>query len=210
MRPSVWLLSVILASLAMACARRAVPSSGSTGASPVSVATSERAPNPPAAQPSDVSARVSEPSTAASIYDLETSLTDESGLVRRLDAFRGHFVLTTMFYGSCASACPLLTSDLKRIENQIPESVRSDVRILMVSFDPGRDTPPVLARLKRERAVDPARWTFASAPDDQARDRSGSGPPLLVIPAAEALPNPAAGRRGLGQYAHRPFPSGGA
>jgi protein SCO1/2 len=109
----------------------------------------------------------------ASIYDLDVSLTDESGAVRKLDAFRGHPVLVTMFYGSCASACPLLTSDLKRIERSLPEPVRSDVRFLMVSFDAERDQPRVLARLKRERGVDPLRWTFASAPDGEARALAG-------------------------------------
>jgi protein SCO1 len=108
-----------------------------------------------------------------SIYDLSVSLRDEAGATRPLDALRGHPVLITMFYGSCPVACPLLMSDLKRLERQIPEPLRSDVRILMVSFDPTRDTPAALARLKQERGLG-ARWTLASAGDDQARELAGS------------------------------------
>lgn len=173
MKTTIWLLSAISLSLALACARREAPTSRPTGASPAPVATLERAPSEAPLEPRQGSARPSETAPTASIYDLEVSLTGDDGLVRRLDAFRGHPVLVTMFYGSCASACPLLTSELKRIDGQLSEAVRSDVRILMVSFDPRRDTPSVLARLKQERAVDATRWTFASAPDDQARELAG-------------------------------------
>jgi protein SCO1 len=108
-----------------------------------------------------------------SIYDLRVSLRDEAGTTRPLDALRGHPVLITMFYGSCPVACPLLMSDLKRLERQIPEPLRSDVRILMVSFDPERDTPTALARLKQERGLG-ASWTLASTGDDEARELAGS------------------------------------
>jgi protein SCO1/2 len=130
----------------------------------------------PAAVPTVIAPRVEEPSpplTQASLYDLPIQLTDQTGTTRSLAAFRGSPVLVTMFYGSCAAACPLLTSDLKRIERQLPAAVRSEVRVLMVSFDQARDTPPVLARLVGERGMDPARWTLASANEDDARSLAG-------------------------------------
>lgn len=110
---------------------------------------------------------------APSIYDLEARLTDQSGALRSLEEFRGHPVLITMFYATCPAACPLLTSDLKRIEQKLPDSVRSNVRVLMVSFDSARDTPSTLSRLMTERGMDASRWTLASAPDDQARELAG-------------------------------------
>jgi protein SCO1 len=110
---------------------------------------------------------------APSIYELEIQLTDQSSVVRSLAAFRGHPVLITMFYGGCPAACPLLTSDLKRIESQLPEAVRANVRVLMVSFDADRDTPAALSRLMTERGMDASRWTLASAPDDEARELAG-------------------------------------
>jgi len=111
--------------------------------------------------------------SAPSLYELPIPLVDEHGVARTLDSFRGRPLLISMFYGSCAAACPLITSDLKRIEQKLPASARAAVRIAMVSFDPARDTPAVLAQLKRERGVDSARWTFASASDDAARDLAG-------------------------------------
>jgi protein SCO1/2 len=147
-----------------------------------SVLACERHPPPPSPEPPKVpsiAAHEARPTPAAplppetskpSVFDLEARLTDDTGLSRTLDSFRGHPTLVTMFYGSCAAACPLLTSELKRIERLIPEPERSNVRVLMVSFDEARDTPAALARMKRERASDPSRWTFASASDDDARE----------------------------------------
>jgi protein SCO1/2 len=111
--------------------------------------------------------------TGPSLYDLPIHLVDRTGTTRPLAALRGAPLLVTMFYGSCASACPLLTSDLKRIERQLPAGVRGQVRVLMVSFDQARDTPAALERMTLERGMDPARWTLASAADDDARSLAG-------------------------------------
>jgi protein SCO1 len=131
------------------------------------------APSPAPVARAQASATAPREAELASIYALQVPLRDETGKVRALDTFRGHPVLITMFYGSCPVACPILTSDLKRLERQIPEPLRSDVRILMVSFDPDRDTPAALARFKLERGLDDARWTLASAQHDEARELAG-------------------------------------
>jgi protein SCO1/2 len=82
-----------------------------------------------------------------------------------LDVDRGHPVLIAMFYGSCPSACPTLTADIKAIERRLDAAARADLRVLLVSFDLARDTPDALARLVARHGVDPARWTFAAAPE---------------------------------------------
>ncbi len=132
----------------------------------------------PAGAAPSVAARVAAPvapaaSEAPSVYDLHARLLDDRGEPLALDAFRGHPVLITMFYGSCQAACPLITADLKRIEQRLTPGSRANLRVLMVSFDPQRDTPAALSRMKAERGMDPARWTLANASDDDARDLAG-------------------------------------
>ena len=170
------ILSVLALSSLLACARgdriTAEPAGKTPQLSaqtlPARATTSERL-----ATRVQARAMPAEGARAPSIYDLEIRLTDQSAVVRSLAAFRGHPVLITMFYGGCPAACPLLTSDLKRIERQLPESVRSNVRVLMVSFDADRDTPAALSRLMTERGMDASRWTLASARDDEARELAG-------------------------------------
>jgi protein SCO1/2 len=110
---------------------------------------------------------------AGSVYDLPIQVTDASGATKAIDSFRGHALLVTMFYAGCANACPLLTTDLKRIDARLSDAARRDVRVLMVSFDQARDTPAVLTRLMSDRRMDATRWTLASARDDEARQLAG-------------------------------------
>jgi protein SCO1/2 len=44
--------------------------------------------------------------------------------------------------------------------------VRRDLRVLLVSFDPARDTPEVLQGVARGHGLDPQRWRVAAAPDE--------------------------------------------
>jgi protein SCO1/2 len=97
------------------------------------------------------------------------TLSDQDGARVGLDVFRGKPVFIGMFYGTCPSACPLLVSTLKRVMAAVEPPANTEVRVLLVSFDPERDTPEALRKIAAARGVD-SRWKLASAPDDQARD----------------------------------------
>jgi protein SCO1/2 len=105
-----------------------------------------------------------------SIYALSASLVDQRGRPVGLDVFRGHPVLISMFYATCPDACPLLIADLQRIESELPTRIRADLRIVLVSLDPGRDTPDALLALARARHVDESRWRLLRAPEDTVRE----------------------------------------
>lgn len=104
-----------------------------------------------------------------SIYALSMTLTDQDGAQVGLDVFRGKPLFIGMFYGTCPSACPVLISRIKRVMAGLDAAADAEVRVLLVSFDPERDTPEALRKIAALRGLD-ARWKLASAPDDQARD----------------------------------------
>ena len=104
-----------------------------------------------------------------SIYPIAASLVNQRGERVGLDVDRGHPVIIAMFYGSCPSACPLILSDVKRIDASLPPRARENVRVLLVSFDGEHDTPAELARIARERGLDGTRFTLASGSDDDVR-----------------------------------------
>jgi protein SCO1/2 len=105
-----------------------------------------------------------------SLYALHPALRDENGGRIDADVFRGHPVLVTMFYGSCPSACPLLVSNVARVDAQLPPRVRAQTRVLLVSFDPEHDTPAALRDVSARHRLDSARWRLAAAPEEDARD----------------------------------------
>lgn len=106
---------------------------------------------------------------ADSVYQLHAQLTTQAARPAGLDLYRGHPTLVGMFYGSCPAACPMLITALKVYESRLDESSQARLRVLLVSFDAARDTPAELDRLARLHRSDPARWTFSSAPEADAR-----------------------------------------
>jgi protein SCO1/2 len=96
-----------------------------------------------------------------SIYNLDVTLTDAKGAQHGLDVHRGHPVLVTMFYGSCPMACPLLIDTMRSIERAASPADREQLRMLLISINPERDTVANLNALGTSRKLDPARWTLA-------------------------------------------------
>jgi len=115
----------------------------------------------------DVVAKESDP--PESIYQLDARLTDQSGNARGLDVYRDTRVLITMFYGSCQATCPLIIDTLRSTERGLSPEQRAKLRVLMISFDPERDTPRALAEIAATRRIDTTRWTLATADAETVR-----------------------------------------
>jgi protein SCO1/2 len=105
-----------------------------------------------------------------SIYQLTGAFQDQEGRAVRLDVHRGHPVLISMFFASCTDACPLLIAELLRVEASLPPKLRADARVVLVSFDPVHDTPPVLLRLAETHRLDTGRWRLLTGADDAVRE----------------------------------------
>jgi protein SCO1 len=105
-----------------------------------------------------------------SVYQLTDAFQDQRGAEARLDVFRGHPVLMSMFYASCTDTCPLLIAELHRIEASLAPALRADLRVILVSLDPARDTPSALGRLADTHRIDAARWRLLRGTDDSVRD----------------------------------------
>jgi protein SCO1/2 len=104
---------------------------------------------------------------SSSIYQLSAKLTNQTGVDHGLDVYKGHPVLVTMFYGSCGHTCPLLIETLRAVERAAPDT--KNLRVLMISIDPDRDTVAALAKIAKERRIDTSRWTLARADANTVR-----------------------------------------
>jgi protein SCO1/2 len=104
-----------------------------------------------------------------SLYQVRVMLVAQSGAHEGLDRYRGHPTLVSMFYGSCPASCPMLITSLQVYEKQLTPTAQARLRVLLVSFDPVRDTPPRLSALAHEHGADLSRWAFTSASDTDAR-----------------------------------------
>jgi protein SCO1 len=96
-----------------------------------------------------------------SLYQMQIDLTDQNGVRSGLDVFRGQPVLISMFYADCPYVCPLIIQTLQRTEAALDPAARAQLRVLLVSLDPKRDTPEKLAEVARRHKLDAARWKLA-------------------------------------------------
>jgi protein SCO1/2 len=78
-------------------------------------------------------------------YARDFSLTDQNGVPRTLESFRGKIVLVFFGYTQCPDVCPTTMTDLATVMKRLgPDAKR--VQVLFVTIDPERDTPDVLKR----------------------------------------------------------------
>lgn len=114
-------------------------------------------------------ARAETPYPPQSIYNLQVNLTNQSGVAHGLNLHQGHPVLVTMFYGSCPMACPMLIDTIRAVERAASPAQQAQLRVLMVSIDPDRDTVQSLQTLAQERRLDSSRWTLARTDEASVR-----------------------------------------
>ena len=107
------------------------------------------------------------PLTDLSLYQVESVWTNDAGEKIKLPRLRGQVQVVTMFFASCAYACPANVNELKKIEAALPEPLRSRTRFVLVTFDAERDTPAALRLYRQRQDLDPRRWTLLRGqPDD--------------------------------------------
>ncbi len=100
-----------------------------------------------------------------SLYQVESTWTNDGGNAVVLNEWRGRPQLITMFFASCEFACPILLHDVQRIEDALPQAWRGKVRVTFVSFDTARDTPAALKTFRSAQSIR-ADWNLLSGNAD--------------------------------------------
>jgi protein SCO1/2 len=108
-----------------------------------------------------------------SVYQSNAQLTDSQGKRSAWRARRGDVHIVSMFYTSCKFVCPMIVESAKAIEQQLAPGERANLRVTLISLDPVRDTPEVLARTARDRGIDSPRWTLAHPDPKDVRSIAG-------------------------------------
>lgn len=89
--------------------------------------------------------------------NLDLTFTNQDGETINLATdYANKTLVITSIFTSCPlpNMCPRITSDFATLGASIPSSLRDDIRLILVSFDPQRDTPEVLKAYGTTRGVD--------------------------------------------------------
>lgn len=118
-------------------------------------ATAAEGSNSPAfAQP----ARVSEWTEPAEreAFDLDFTLTDQDGNVVKLADLRGKPFAVTFMFTTCTDPdmCPMIVVHTAKLQREVAAAgLGDDVRLLLISYDPMRDTPERLHKYGSDRGI---------------------------------------------------------
>lgn len=104
-----------------------------------------------------------------SVYQLHLDLEDQQGRRSGFDVMRGHPVLVALFYSSCPNACPMLVRRVRQVEEKLSPGARADLRVLLISMDPAKDTPAELRGAAARHEVDGARWRLTRTSEEEVR-----------------------------------------
>jgi protein SCO1/2 len=97
----------------------------------------------------------------------DLSLVDQDGQNFRLAATRGKVVVLGLIYTHCPDVCPVITGKMKAVQARLKSAGLEDaVVFLTVTFDPERDTPPVLRRYAEAYELDLTNWRLLTGPPD--------------------------------------------
>jgi len=113
---------------------------------------------------------VDAPITEGSIFNLSSSWHTEEGDRITLDELKGRTLVVVMIYTACKAACPRLVADMKVIAAQVPDELAPQVRYVLVSIDPLKDTPERLKAFARTNGMDGEQWTFLQGTESSVRE----------------------------------------
>ena len=100
----------------------------------------------------------------------DVGFVDQHGERLRLTALRGHPVVISMIYTSCASICPTTTRQLAAAVQIARGALGTDgFSVLSVGFDTAHDTPKALQAFASERHIQDPRWYFVTATPEAIR-----------------------------------------
>lgn len=88
-------------------------------------------------------------------------LIDQNGQPFNSAGLRGRFVAVGFIYTRCPDICPMLTTNMVRLQGELQKAGLSDkVALLSISVDPEVDTPAVLRQYATDRGADLQSWSF--------------------------------------------------
>lgn len=110
------------------------------------------------------------PISDLSIYNLPSKWTNQNGQNIEMKDLRGKVLVMVMIYTSCKAACPRLVADMRNIESRLPENIKDNVKLVLISIDPETDTPKRLKEFAIANKMDNDQWEFLRSTEENTRE----------------------------------------
>lgn len=97
-------------------------------------------------------------------------LNQDSVEVKFPELVKGKITLMAMVYTHCPDICPMTTHNMQLVESKLSEKELENVRFVVITFDPNRDTPTVLKKFAEIRDINFDRWSFLSGDEQNTKE----------------------------------------
>ena len=82
------------------------------------------------------------------------------------DLIKGKIVVLSLMYAECTGVCPIITSNLVKVQKRLGDRVGRDIFFYSLTVQPEHDSPKVLKQYAKMHGVGPG-WNFLTGkPDD--------------------------------------------
>lgn len=115
----------------------------------------------------------------------DMKLVDQDGQSVALDSLKGKWTLLFFGYTFCPDICPTTLAQLRQIKSELPKGAVDQLRVVLVSVDPNRDTPQ---QLKTYLGYFDKQFQGLTAPVD-AIQKLANAVSIPFIPADTTQPN---------------------
>lgn len=112
---------------------------------------------------------MSDPVPEESLHQLDSVWVDQNDEQKTLSDFSGRFLIVSMIYANCQTACPLLVEDARRIYNALSPEEQAKTAVLMISLDSENDTPERLNDYAERIGLNAQPWHFATGSEADVR-----------------------------------------
>ncbi|MCS3467765.1 protein SCO1/2 [Pseudomonas sp. JUb42] len=115
----------------------------------------------------------------------DMAMTNQDGQAVSLSDLKGKWTLLFFGYTFCPDICPTTLAQLRQIKSELPKDAVSNLRVVLVSVDPNRDTPQ---QLKQYLGYFDKDFVGLSAPVAQIQ-KLANAVSIPFIPADTSKPN---------------------
>jgi protein SCO1/2 len=101
--------------------------------------------------------------------------------------FMGKVTIVDFFFTECPSICPMLTSQMARLQKEFESAgLKDKIQLLSISVKPASDTPGVLREYAQRLGADTNNWTFLTGLAEDIYPLAQKGFFLTAFPSDSA------------------------
>jgi protein SCO1/2 len=112
------------------------------------------------------------------------TLTNQNERVTTLGDLTNRVWVTDIIFTRCAGACPVMTRQMKQLQEALPSS--SPARLISLTTDPDYDSPVILQRYAQHYGANSDRWLFLTGTKTQLAGLAATSLKLGATPVALA------------------------